>query len=456
MNRVTKRVWIVVLFILILTGGMGLFLLEYAMEADQWVSFTGSPHVYSQSNLGTGLVYDRDGALLMDTTEGKIYASDATLRKATVHWLGDRRGNISAGALAGYAGAMAGFDKVNGIYSYGDVPGVANLTISAKVQKTALEALAGRRGTVAVYNYRTGEILCAVTSPTYDPDNVPSFDPDNPGEYEGIYLNRFLQSTYTPGSIFKLVTTAAALDCVDGIEEMTFSCTGRYDFGIDRVTCEKSHGIKDLKGALASSCNCCFAQIAQLVGSENMEKYVEQFGVVDSLSVDGVTTATGNYDLSDAAAVELAWSCIGQYTDLINPARYLSFVGAIAGGGKGAMPYIVSHVTVGENTTYQAETEWSERIMPEETAKILTEYMRNNVKTVYGDWNFNGLEVCAKSGTSQQGGDKASNAMFAGFVAEEEYPLAFIVVVEGGGYGSTTCVPILSKVLNACKAVLAE
>ncbi len=456
MNRVTKRVWIVVLFILILTGGMGLFLLEYAMEADQWVSFTGSPHVYSQSNLGTGLVYDRDGALLMDTTEGKIYASDATLRKATVHWLGDRRGNISAGALAGYAGAMAGFDKVNGIYSYGDVPGVANLTISAKVQKTALEALAGRRGTVAVYNYRTGEILCAVTSPTYDPDNVPSFDPDNPGEYEGIYLNRFLQSTYTPGSIFKLVTTAAALDCVDGIEEMTFSCTGRYDFGIDRVTCEKSHGTKDLKGALASSCNCCFAQIAQLVGSENMEKYVEQFGVVDSLSVDGVTTATGNYDLSDAAAVELAWSCIGQYTDLINPARYLSFVGAIAGGGKGAMPYIVSHVTVGENTTYQAETEWSERIMPEETAKILTEYMRNNVKTVYGDWNFNGLEVCAKSGTSQQGGDKASNAMFAGFVAEEEYPLAFIVVVEGGGYGSTTCVPILSKVLNACKAVLAE
>ncbi len=456
MNRVTKRVWIVVLFILILTGGMGLFLLEYAMEADKWVSFTGSPHVYSQSNLGTGLVYDRDGALLMDTTKEKIYASDATLRKATVHWLGDRQGNISAGALAGYAGAMAGFDKVNGIYSYGDVPGVASLTISAKVQKTALEALAGRRGTVAVYNYRTGEILCAVTSPTYDPDNVPSFDPDNPGEYEGIYLNRFLQSTYTPGSIFKLVTTAAALDCVEGIEEMTFSCTGRYDFGIDRVTCEKSHGTKTLKGALASSCNCCFAQIAQLVGSENMEKYVAQFGVVDSMRVDGVTTAAGNYDLSDAAAVELAWSCIGQYTDLINPARYLSFVGAIAGGGRGAMPYIVSNVTVGENTTYQAETELSERIMSEEIAGTLTEYMRNNVKTVYGDWNFNGLEVCAKSGTSQQGGDKASNAMFAGFVAEEEYPLAFIVVVEGGGYGSTTCVPILSKVLNACKTVLAE
>ncbi len=455
MNRVTKRVWIVVLFILILVGGMGFFLVEYALEADQWVSFTGSPHVYSQSNLGTGIVYDRGGALLMDTTQTRTYASDSTLRKATVHWLGDRQGNISAGALAGYAGAMAGYDKVNGIYGSGDNPGQATLTISATVQKTALEALAGRRGTIAVYNYKTGEILCSVTSPTYDPDNVPSFDPDNPGEYEGIYLNRFLQSTYTPGSIFKLVTTAAALDCVDGIEEMQFSCTGVYEFGIDRVTCEKAHGTNNLKTALAKSCNCSFAQIAQLVGTENMEKYVAQFGVVDSLTLDGVTTASGNYDLTDAAAVELAWSCIGQYTDLINPARYLSFVGAIAGGGEGALPYIVSKITVGENTTYQAKTETTEKIMSAEIAETLTEYMRNNVRSVYGDWNFNGLEVCAKSGTSQQGGDKASNAMFTGFVDSEEYPLAFIVVVEGGGYGSTTCVPILSKVLAACKSVLA-
>ena len=80
--------------------------------------------------------------------------------------------------------------------------------------------------------------------------------------------------------------------------------------------------------------------------------------------------------------------------------------------------------------------------------------MRNNVSSVYGDWNFPGLNVCAKSGTSQQGGEKASNAMFAGFVSDEEYPLAFVVVVEGGGYGSSTCVPILSRVLDACKAVL--
>ena len=90
--------------------------------------------------------------------------------------------------------------------------------------------------------------------------------------------------------------------------------------------------------------------------------------------------------------------------------------------------------------------------MSEETAKTLQSYMRSNVQNVYGDWNFNGLNVCAKSGTSQLGGEEVSNAMFSGFVADEEYPLAFMVVVENGGYGAATCVPVLSSVLAACKA----
>ena len=169
MNRVTRRVWIVVLFLLILVGGMGMFLAEYAMHSDEWISFQGSPHVYNKSNLGTGMVYDREGVLLMDSSESRVYASDRTLRKSTVHWLGDRQGNINAGAVASYAGAMAGFDKVNGIYSSTDVPGQAVLTLSSRVQIAAMEALAGRKGTVAVYNYKNGQILCAVTSPNYDP-----------------------------------------------------------------------------------------------------------------------------------------------------------------------------------------------------------------------------------------------------------------------------------------------
>lgn len=442
------------LFILVLTVGMGFFLYEYATKSADWVVFTGSPHVYSTSSVGSAEVSDREGTVLLDTRAGRTYSPDSTLRQATLHWMGDRQGNIRSTILSTYTSQIAGFDRLNGVYAYGDSGGKVSLTLSARAQSAALQAMAGQKGTIAVYNYLTGEILCAVTTPTFDPDQVPNIAGDSTGAYEGVYLNRFTQSTYPPGSIFKIVTTAAALDSVEGILDMTFTCTGVYEFGVDRVTCEKAHGTKDLKGAMASSCNCCFAQIAQLIGREKMMEYVERFGILESISFDGITSVAGNYDVSGAAPVELAWSCIGQYTDLINPARYMTFVGSIAGGGVGAEPYLVERISVGDQVTYKAETQLTDRIMSRELAQTMREYMRNNVELVYGAENFPGLTVCAKSGTSELGGGLRPNAMFTGFVADEEYPLAFIVVVENGGYGSATCVPILSKVLSECKAVL--
>lgn len=454
MNRVTRRASAVLLLVIALVGGLGFFVFEYFTQADQWVVSTGSPHIYNSTNIGCGQVYDRNGTLLLDITASRTYAADKTVRLATLHWLGDRRGSISAPAIAHYAKEMTGYNLVNGLYSYSGDAGAAVLTLSAKVQSVALEAMADRKGTVAVYNYKTGEILCAVTTPTYDPDNIPDIEGDTTGAYEGVYLNRFVQSAYIPGSIFKVVTTAAALDCVDDILDKTFTCTGVYEYGIDRVTCERAHGKLTLKEALARSCNCSFAQIAALVGADNLEKYVEQFGVVKPLEFDGVTTVSGHYDLSKAAQVEVAWSAIGQYTDQINPCRYMSFMGAIAGGGKAALPHIVSHVTIGGEITYEAEPVMSDRIMSAEIAQTLREYLRNNVVSIYGADKFPKMTVCGKSGTSQLGGNQEPNAMFAGFVTDEEYPLAFIAVVENGGYGSSTCVPILSKVLSACKEEL--
>ncbi len=454
MNRVTRRTWLMGLFICLLLGGMVFFLWEYSVKAGEWVSFTGSPHIYNNSNLGCGTVTDRTGEVLLDITDKRSYSQDLNTRKSTLHWLGDRKSFINASALAHYSAEMAGYNKMDGVYNASGIGGTATLTLSAQVQNTALEAMAGRKGTVAVYNYKTGEILCALTTPTYDPDDPPVIGENPPEEYEGLYLNRFVQSTYIPGSIFKIVTTSAALDCVPDILDRTFTCYGVVEYGEEKVSCERAHGTQTLKQALANSCNCAFSQIASLVGREKMVKYVEQFQVTEPLSFDGVTTAAGNYDISGTAPVTFAWSCIGQHTDLINPARYMAFMGAIAGGGQGAEPYLVSQVRVGEDITYQAEAVRSDRIMSEEVAETIKSYMRNNVQSVYGDWNFPGLSVCAKSGTSQLGGGQTSNAMFAGFVADEAYPLAFIVVVENGGYGSATCVPVISKVLAQCKAVM--
>lgn len=454
MNRVTRRAGILLIFLLILGIGMSFFVWEFFRESGEWVTFSGSPHLYQNSSTGTGTVTDRQGVLLLDTRGDRVYADDTLIRKSTLHWLGDRQGNISTRVMSGFVKEMAGYDYLNGLYVYGDTSGQAQLTLSAQIQTEALLALDGRKGTVAVYNYKTGEILCAVTAPTFDPDNVPDIAGDESGAYEGAYVNRFLHSAYIPGSIFKIVTTAAALETVEGIEDMEFTCTGVYEFGVDRVTCERSHGNQNLKGALANSCNCCFAQIAQLVGPENMTACVEKYGVTAPMTVDGLTSVSGNYDVSDAAPVELAWSCIGQYTDQINPCRFMTFMGMIAGEGVAAQPYLVESIQVGEEVTYRADTVNLDRVMSKDTARVLREYMLNNVETVYGAGNFPGLTVCAKSGTSQLGGGKTSNAMFAGFLADEEYPLAFIVVVENGGYGSATCVPVLSRVLDACRTVL--
>ncbi len=442
------------LFLAVLLGGMGLFLIEYLSLAPTWVTSPGSPHVYNNGNLGCGTVVDRSGDVLLDLTGSRTYSSDPQTRQSTMHWVGDRSGFISAAAVSKYASALAGYDIVNGVYNYSGTGGVEKLTISARIQNAALSALAGRKGTVAVYNYKTGEILCAVTSPTYDPDHVPDVDADTTGQYKGVYLNRFLQSSYPPGSIFKVVTCAAALDCVPDIEEKTFYCNGKYAYGKEAVTCESAHGTMNLKRALAVSCNCAFAQVAELVGRKNMVKYVEQFQVTEKMSFDGVTTAAGKYDIADTGAASFAWSCIGQHSDLINPCRFMTFMGMIAGGGQAASPYLVAHVSDSEGTTYQARTTYTDRILGEEVARKMRTYLRNNVEYTYGSWHFPGLTVCGKSGTAQLGENQTPNAMFTGFVADSQYPLAFIVVVENGGYGAVNCVPILQKVLAECKAVL--
>jgi len=454
MNRIATRAFIVLILVLALAGGMVFFACEYLSDSDDWIMFSGSPHLYSDGKVGTGTITDREGELLLDLSNDRTYSAEESIRRATLHWVGDRLGNIRVPTVSHYSKELLGYDPVNGVYAYGSTEGKMKLTLSAQVQAVALEAMGDRVGSVAVYNYKTGELLCAVSTPTYDPDNVPDIAGDTTGAYEGVYVNRFLQSKYIPGSIFKIVTLAAALETVPDIQEHTFTCTGVYEIGGGDVTCESTHGKQSLKEAFCNSCNCAFAQITQTIGEERLTRYIELFGVMDSVSFDGISTVAGNFDLADATAEEFAWSGIGQHKDQVNPCAFLTFVGAIAGKGVGAQPYVVEEITVGRSRTYRAETEKTQRVVSRETAEILWEYMANNVEVKYGAENFPGLTLCAKSGTGEVGGGKKPNAMFAGFVAEDAYPLAFIVTVEEGGYGASTCVPILSKVLEACKTEL--
>ncbi len=99
------------------------------------------------------------------------------------------------------------------------------LTLDARVCAAAFKALGGRPGAVGAYNYKTGELVCMVSSPSFDPVNPPDLSGDG-GKYKGAYINRFLSAAFTPGSVFKLVTAAAAIDHLSDIGEQTFACKG--------------------------------------------------------------------------------------------------------------------------------------------------------------------------------------------------------------------------------------
>lgn len=455
MNRIMGRAKMLLLLILALAIGTGSFVFEYLTKAGDWVLSPGSPHIYQSGNIGCGTVADRDGILLLDLKDDREYASNLLLRQSIIHWLGDRQGNISAPALPHYASFIAGHDLFNGVYAYGGTGGIVNMSLSAKLQIAAMEAIGDYKGTLAIYNYKTGEILCAVTTPNYDPDNVPDFSANNSGAYDGVYVNRFTQSTYIPGSIFKVVTIAAVLEGKPEIQEMTFECTGIVEYGIDKVTCERKHGKLSFRDAFAQSCNCAFAAIANALGGDTLEQYAKQFGVLDSISFDGIKTAAGNLEAAGKADVLVAWSAIGQHMDQVNPCAYLTFIGAIANDGIALQPHIVNSVKVGNSVTYDASVKERGRIMSASTAKAMQSYLRYNVTSYYGADIFpENMTVCAKSGTAQVGGEKKPNACFTGFLTDPEYPLAFIAIMEDGGYGRQICVPILNQVLEECKEVL--
>ena len=453
MNRITKRVWFALLLAIALAVGVGAFGVRYFLKAGQWVTFSGSPHVYSGGNLNSGIVTDRDGTVLLDATDGRVYSDSQLLREATLHILGDRDGFIPSWILEEYSDQLIGYSLLNGTYSMKGGAGKMELTLSAQVQAVALQALGGYAGTIGVYNYKTGEILCAVTSPTYDPDNVPEID-ESDNAYDGIYVNRFFGTTYVPGSIFKLVTAAAAIENISDIDSQTFYCAGSYEVGGDTITCNGVHGEIGFEQALAMSCNCAFGQIAQQLGPELMTKYAKKLGVCDSLQFDGIDTAAGKFDLSGAAESDLAWSGIGQYTDMINACQYMTYMGVIANGGEAAKPYLVAKAGSDGLGSHKASTEMLSRVLEQSTTQKLTEMMRNNVVSVYGTDNFPDLYVCAKSGTAEVGDGETPHATFAGFIQDDQYPLAFIVVVEHGGSGSGVAGPIAGQVLSACVEAL--
>ena len=403
----------------------------------------------SAGQLISGTLLDRDGEVLsaVDQSGSRTYPDGETRRKSILHVVGDPYGSIGTGALTAFADRLTGFDLLNG--AFGAQRGnQVYLTIDADLNETAYRALNGRKGTVAVYNYQTGEILCLVSSPSFDPRNIPSGLETDPS-YDGVYLNRFLSSTFPPGSIFKTVTLAAALEELPGLEERTWVCEGSAQIGDGTVTCTAAHGEQDIYAALSNSCNGVFAQLAAELGADTMTKYVEQAGLLSRYSVDGIQTAQGSYDLTGATQGQLGWSGVGQYNDLVNPCAMMVWMGAVANGGKAAVPRLIQEVDGGLPQLSLPFGKETGTLIQSDTARTLADMMAQNVVQTYGSGRFPNMDICAKSGTAEVGGDKRPNAWFVGFLRNEDAPYAFAVVVEEGGSGAGAAGNVAAQVLNA-------
>lgn len=449
MRKIEKRAVLCLIIALALIAGLGLFCFRFVTNASDWAAYPYNRHMYSNSGqLLSGTILDRDGDVLTEVKDGeRVYYPDATVRRATVHAVGDGSGYIGTGALTAFADRLSGYNLITGGYSPLGSGRNLTLTLDAYLNVTAYNAMDGRQGTVGVYNYKTGDILCMVSTPSFDPENPP----DASSAEDGIYLNRFLSSAQVPGSIFKTVTLTAALENLPDLKDRIFTCTGETTVGGTVITCPKPHGKMDIESAFANSCNGVFGTLAAELGGDTMTKYVEQAGLTRRMSVDGIMTAAGHYDVSEADKGQIGWSGVGQYTDTVNPCNMMTYMGAIANGGTAAVPRLILDITTpsGIPTSWQ-RTEETDTLVQASTASQVKEMMKNNVVQTYGTDRFRGLDIGAKSGTAEVGGDKRPNAWFAGFLDDPEHPYAFIVLVENGGGGASVAGEIAATVLQAC------
>lgn len=447
MKKLQRRTLFVLLFILALAAGTVVLCAFYVKDGAQWASFYGNQHVYTNGRIASGSIQDRNGTTLFDCAEGQ-YSDDKTTRISTLHAIGDKQGNINTGAKNLFADQLVGFSLITGTSGTGNT---IKLTLDANLNNAAYQAMAGRKGVAALYNYETGEVLCMLSTPSFDPADDAEAAKVAAGDsnYDGAYLNRFLSGTYTPGSTFKLVTAAAALETLHNEDSFSYTCTGSLTLNGEKITCPSVHGTQDFATALANSCNGAFATLATQVGGKTLEKYAKEAGLTSKVNVNGLNTAAGSFT-AGTSDNDVGWSGVGQYKDLVNPCAELTLMGCIAQGDSAATPRLLKSVTSSKGLPVaHVTTETSKIGWKADTCDKIRTLMHNNVTSNYSkNLDFGGLNVCAKSGTAEVGTSKP-HAWFVGFVEDSAYPYAFVVVVENGGWGSSVAGGVAASLLKA-------
>ncbi len=341
------------------------------------------------------------------------------------------------------------------------------LTIDSRIQQAAEQALAncGKKGAIVVLDPRTGAVLAKASAPSYDNSNVEALMGGNSDESQGSLYDRATQALYTPGSTFKVVTLAAALDSNRASLDDSYESPSTMEFGDSKVTnhLNADYGTVSLERAFALSSNVVFAQLATEIGADTLTQYARAFGYGQSLAQDFGSASSVIPDASEMTAWELAWAGAGQPVGQGHTAGPQTTVlqnaviaAAIANDGIVMSPYVVSQTLSPEGTvvkTTQARS-LGQAVSAETAAKVKEAMLEVVEDGTGGAAAVTGVKVAGKTGTAEIGSGNINSA-FVGFAPYDTPTVAIAVMIEDYNENSDdlSAAAVAGQVLKVALAV---
>ena len=353
------------------------------------------------------------------------------------------------------------------------------LTIRPKVQRLAEGLLGGRCGAVVAMNPHTGAVYVMASSPTYDPNLI-----EQPNGYAHVLkirgecsgasalYNRATQGLFTPGSTFKIVTAAAALDTGAFKPDSSFYDPGYCTEYGDQVSNagNPDQGGREIFGRLSfstafqHSVNSVFCNIGKQLGAATILSYAKRFGFyktppletpADERAPSGMYTRGGRLD-ENASKADPGRLAFGQWTMLVTPLQMAMVAATVGNGGVVPKPYVVQKIVAHDGSTVRNTHPGNlGRAIKPETAAELTQLMVSVTEGGTGNAAaIPGIHVAGKTGTAETGIAHVYTAWFVCFAPAEDPQVAVAVVLEkqANGFGGVVAAPIAKQVMQAVLA----
>ncbi|MDO8106160.1 penicillin-binding transpeptidase domain-containing protein [Isoptericola sp. b441] len=346
------------------------------------------------------------------------------------------------------------------------------LTIVPAVQKAAWDALGSQTGAVVALDPRTGAILAMVSKPSYDPNQLASHDTAavrqawdtlNADPTHPLVNRAIAGDTYPPGSTFKIVTAAAALESgltpdtpIAAPDQLPLPQSSAVLGNYGGESCSPT-GAQTLADALRISCNTAFGQLGLNLGADALRKQAEAFGFDTPLQIPLRVTQSRFPPDGQIDPPQTAMSAIGQYDVRVTPLQVAMITATIADDGRRMAPYLVKAVRNQDLTVVDTTQPHSlGRAISSRTAAQLTAMMTEVVQSGTGTAaQIPGVAVAGKTGTAQTTSDAPPHAWFTAFAPADNPTVAVAVVVEHGGdlgneaTGGRIAAPIAKAVIQA-------